>query len=86
MDEKKNILRLEGAIQKVIDIQIENNDPPETKEVFDKLRLLKYTPEKCYLIIGKIVAEELRISYQIGTFNIERYKEKLLQIPLSYNE
>lgn len=51
--------RLRAAILEVINNQIKNNDPPATKQAFDRLRKEGCSKEEVLKLIGYVVASEV---------------------------
>ena len=51
--------RLKKAILEVIDAQIRNNDPPETKKTLTRLQENGYSEEEAIKLIGYVVATEV---------------------------
>jgi len=51
--------RLRTAILEVINNQIKDNDPPETKQAFDRLRKEGFSEEETFKLIGYVVASEV---------------------------
>ena len=48
--------RLDGAILAVVDQQMQDNTPPETRRTFERLVALGYAPEDARRLIGDVVA------------------------------
>ena len=51
--------RLRATLMEVVDTQIENNDPPCTKEVYEKLVKKGFSSVNAKEMIASIVAEEI---------------------------
>ncbi len=51
--------RLKKVIIEVIDTQIRNNDPPETKKTLIRLQENGYSEEEAIKLIGYVVASEV---------------------------
>ena len=51
--------RLRGAILEVINSQIKENDPPETKQTLDRLLGEGFPKEEALKLIGYVVASEV---------------------------
>ena len=52
-------LYLKSAILEVIDNQLQANDPPETRQTFDRLISEKYSEEEAKELIGCVVTSEI---------------------------
>jgi len=57
--EKTEEKRLRAAILEVINSQINDNDPPETKQTFDRLQKEGHSREEALKLIGYVVASEV---------------------------
>ena len=76
---------INAALKRTIDLQMENNDPPETQIAFERLNADGFTAEQSYELIGKLVAEELKnVLHSNGSFDYESYKQKLQLLPEPY--
>ena len=88
LEEEKNeelIKRLDKTVRKVIDMQMRGNEPPETREAFDRLLSLGFTESECYEMIGRVVVDEFKnIFNKEQGFDIQRYAEKLERLPQPY--
>ena len=51
--------KLRKSILEVINTQIKDNDPPETKQAFDRLRGEGFSEEETLKLIGYVVASEV---------------------------
>jgi hypothetical protein len=58
MEKSKN-QRLREAILEVINIQVRDNDPPETKQTLTRLRDQGFSEEEALRLIGYVVAAEV---------------------------
>jgi len=63
--------RLKKAILEVIDAQIRNNDPPETKKTLIRLQKNGCSEEEAIKLIGYVVASEVFAVFRDG----RRYDE-----------
>lgn len=73
---------LRDTIFDIINNQIRDNDPPETKVTYDRLRDEGYTEFVTKQLIGQCVAVELfRVMKHGETFNLERYVSNLKALP-----
>ncbi len=50
---------LTEAILAVVDQQMQDNTPPETRRTYERLVALGYTPEDARRLIGSVVAQEM---------------------------
>ncbi len=75
-------IKLRDQIFEIIENQIRDNDPPETKLTFEKLRKEGNSKFVTKQLIGQCVAVELfRIMKFQESFNEERYIKNLLNLP-----
>ncbi|MBI2998133.1 MAG: DUF1841 family protein [Deltaproteobacteria bacterium] len=73
---------LQRAIFEVIDNQIEANDPPETRETFDRLLREGYSKIKARKLIGTVVVVEIYDTMKHGRpFDRERFVGNLKKLP-----
>lgn len=78
--ETNEILR--EQIFEIIKNQLRDNDPPETKLTFDRLRKQGYDDFQTRQLIGQCVAAELFDVMKFGRpYNNERYIKNLLALP-----
>ncbi len=67
---------------KIIKNQLRNNDPPETKETYDRLRELGYDDYETRQLIGQCLVVELFGIFKFSKpFNLERYIKNLKALP-----
>lgn len=52
-------LRLKKLILEVVNNQLKDNNPPETKDVYDKLLTVRYSVSEAKEKIGAVVIEEI---------------------------
>jgi hypothetical protein len=75
---------LTAAILDVVDMQLRENTPPETRQTFDRLCSAGYAPEDVRRLIGNIVAQEIFHVLQRGeAYNEQRYIAALHGLPNS---
>jgi len=73
---------LQRAIFEVIDNQIEANDPPETRETFDRLLRKGYSKIDARKLIGTVVVVEIYDTMKYGRpFDRERFVGNLKKLP-----
>ncbi len=74
-------LRLQKTILEVVENQIRENDPPETKKTLDRLLKGGYSREDAMKLIGSVVLAEIyRILKNHEPFNEERYVKALKEL------
>ncbi len=75
-------LYLKSAILEVIDNQLQANDPPETRQTFDRLISEKYSEEEAKELIGCVVTSEVfDVLKKKEPFNPERFAKALNELP-----
>lgn len=80
-EEKKNP-HLRAAFLEVVDNQLRDNNPPETKETLERLMAEGYSAEDAKLLIAQAVAvEAYTIMETKAPFNRERFVRNLLALP-----
>ena len=57
--EKSDNIRLREAILEVINTQVRENDPPETKQTLIRLQAQGFSEEEALKLIGFVVASEV---------------------------
>ena len=78
---KKNE-KMREMIFEIINTQIKNNDPPETKITFDRLQKQGFDDFRIKQMLGQCIAVEVFAVMKRGeTFNNERYIKHLLALP-----
>ncbi len=74
--------RLKAAFMEVVDNQIRDNDPPETRETLNRLVSEGMTQEDARLLIGQAVCVEVWcILTHKKEFNRERFVRNLKNLP-----
>lgn len=69
-------------IFEIINNQLKNNDPPETKETYDRLRETGYNDFETRQLIGQCVAVEMFDIFKFGKpFDHNRYIKNLAGLP-----
>ena len=73
---------LKAVYLEAVETQLRDNNPPETRQTFDRLRAEGISEKDAKLLIGSVIAVE---SYEImksGTpFNKERFLRNLNRLP-----
>ena len=71
------------AILTAVDNQLRGNDPPETKETYDRLRSLGHSDKDARKLIGSALAiETFRILKHGEQYNHSRYVANLRNLPV----
>jgi len=73
---------LKAAILEVVDNQIKNNDPPETRQTFDRLINEGYSKREAKRLIGCVVTTEIfDVLKNKEEFNLTRFINALNKLP-----
>lgn len=73
---------LHATIMQMVKQQLDENDPPETRETFERLMAEGYSPEHVRRLVGYLVALELTQSMLSGIpFDKKRFIESLRRLP-----
>ena len=73
---------LTKAILAVVDQQMRDNTPPETRRTFERLVALGYAPEDARRLIGNVVTQGIFAVMQRGeVYNEQRYMAALQGLP-----
>jgi Holliday junction resolvasome RuvABC DNA-binding subunit len=71
-----------AALLSVVDQQLRDNTPPETRRTFERLVALGYAPEDARRLIGSVVAQEIfAVMQREETYNEQRYIAALQGLP-----
>ena len=74
--------RLRAAILEVINSQIKDNEPPETKETLDRLQQEGCSREEALKLIGYVVASEVfTVLKENRPYDNEKYISALKALP-----
>jgi hypothetical protein len=74
--------KMREQIFQIIKNQIKQNNPPETKLTFDRLRKEGFSKFETNKLIGQCIAVELfNVMKYKEPFNLERYIKNLLGLP-----
>jgi hypothetical protein len=71
---------LKKAILEVVENQLRDNDPPETRRTLKRLKKAGYSHQEAIEMIGSAVAEEIWTVLQGQEFDRARYKALLDQL------
>ncbi len=75
---------LREAILAVVDQQMRDNTPPETRRTFERLVALGYAPEDARRLIGNVVAQHIfAVMQREEIYNEQRYILALRGLPNS---
>jgi len=73
---------LKSAILEVVDNQLQANDPPETRQTFDRLTSEGHSEEEAKGLIGCVVTLEIfDVLKKQEPFNPERFAKALNELP-----
>jgi len=73
---------LQAAYLEIVDNQLRDNDPPETRQTFDRLRKLNISERDAKLLIASAIAvETFAIMKHQKPFNEERFIRNLNRLP-----
>ncbi len=73
---------LKTAILEVVENQLQANDPPETKQTYDRLIAEGYSDKETRRMIGRVVVTEIYdIMKEEKPFNLERFIANLHELP-----
>ena len=74
--------RLSAAIIQVVDTQIDTNDPPETKQTYERLLSEGFSEKVSKELLGTVViAEVFGVMKDGKPFDIDRYVTALNKLP-----
>jgi hypothetical protein len=74
--------RLKAAILQVVENQLRDNNPPETRQTYDRLRAEGHSDQEVRRLIGCVVASEIfDILKQQKPFDRDRYVKALARLP-----
>jgi len=73
---------LKSSILEVVDNQLQANDPPETRQTFDRLISVGYSEVEAKRLIGCVVSSEIfDVLKKQEPFNPERFAKALNGLP-----
>ena len=74
--------RIKAMILEVVENQMQNNDPPETKQTYDRLITEGHSDEDAKRLIGSVVAIEVfDILKKQEVFNLADFVQALNKLP-----
>ena len=73
---------LTAAILEVVDTQLRENTPPETRQTFERLVSAGYTPDDARRLIGNVVVQEIfHVLKRRESYDEQRYLAALHGLP-----
>jgi hypothetical protein len=73
---------LQSAVLEVVENQLEGNDPPETRQTYERLLREGHSEDEAKKLIGAVVAAELFwIMKQGKPFDQDRFVKALARLP-----
>jgi len=73
---------LQAAILKVVENQLRNNDPPQTKQTFERLNAAGHSEDEAKRLIGCVVTSEIfDVLKKQEPFNLDRFVKALDRLP-----
>ena len=82
MKESEGNLYLRAAIMEVVENQLCDNDPPQTRHTFARLIKAGYSEEEAKRLIGCVVSAEIfDVLKKNEPFNLERFVKALNKLP-----
>ena len=74
--------RLKEPVLEVVDNQLRSNDPPETRQTFDRLIDEGYSEKEAKELIGQVVTSEIfDVLKNQEPFNLKRFVKALNKLP-----
>ena len=74
--------QLAAAILEIVDAQLRDRTPPETRETFDRLITLGYTPEGARQLLAHVVVREIFTVMARGeSYDAARFVAALRRLP-----
>jgi len=82
MTESKGDPQLQAAIMKVVENQIRNNDPPQTKQTVERLIAAGHSEAEAKRLIGCVVSAEIfDVLKKQEPFDLNRFVKALDRLP-----
>ena len=82
MTESKGDPQLQAAIMKVVENQLRNNDPPQTRQTFERLLAAGHTEDEAKRLIACVVSAEIfDVLKRQEPFNLDRFVKALDRLP-----
>jgi hypothetical protein len=73
---------LRGAFLETVSQQLQNGDPPETREAFERLKGMGYSEPAAKKLLAAVVAAEVwRVMKHRRPFNVEAFVRDLAALP-----
>ena len=75
-------LKLKAAFLEIVDNQLRENDPPETRETYDRLLTVGYSDQEARELVGAVISAEIyQMLKQQKPFEEARFTKALRQLP-----
>ena len=75
--------QLAATILEIVDTQLRDGTPPETRQTFDRLITAGYTPEGARQLLAHVVVSEIYIVMKRGErYDMARFVAALHQLPI----
>jgi len=82
MTQSKGDPQLQTAIMKVVENQLRNNDPPRTKQTFERLIAAGHSDAEAKRLISCVVTSEIfDVLKRQEPFNLDRFVKALDRLP-----
>ena len=82
MKESEGNPHLRAAIMKVVENQIRSNDPPQTRQTFERLVAAGHSEKEAKRLIGCVVSAEIfDVLKKNEPFNLDRFVKGLNNLP-----
>jgi hypothetical protein len=82
MKDDNHNLYLRDSFLEVVDNQLRENSPPETKETYERLLKEGHTKENAKILIASVVATEIYHTFKDDEpYDKERFVRNLLRLP-----
>ena len=82
MKESEGNPHLRAAIMKVVENQIRSNDPPQTRQTFERLVAAGHSEKEAKRLIGCFVSAEIfDVLKKNEPFNLDRFVKGLNKLP-----
>lgn len=82
MKKSERYPHLQAAIMEVVENQLRNNDPPQTRQTFERLIQAGHSEEEAKQLIGSVVSAEIfDVLKRNEPFNLDRFLKGLNKLP-----
>jgi hypothetical protein len=72
---------LQAAIMEVVENQLRNNDPPQTRQTFERLIETGHSEKKAKRLIACVVSAEIFDVLKKNPFDLDRFVKGLNKLP-----